>query len=185
MGDLGVAIPKLEKILQALLGACGEGECKLKELQVVVGGFVYFCLFRRPLLSALNQVWLHMEELKRYPPVVSLALPERVVEELVRFLGLVPLAQLNFRAQVQSVVSCSDASLEGGGICCSTGLTDFGLRASQSPVRGHLPETHDFEQVLTVGMFDGIGALRVACDWLQIPMAGHIIALRRMRRDVV
>eukprot|EP00435_Cladocopium_sp_Y103_P068601 s30_g31.t2 len=177
IGDLGVAIPKPEKILQyckLCLELLAQGECKLKELQVVAGGFVYFCLFRRPLLSALNQVWVFMEELKKYPPVVSLPLPDRVVEELVRFLGLVPLAQLNFRAQVQHVVSCSDASLDGGGICCSTGLTEFGLRASLSPVRGDLPEIHDFEQVLTIGMFDGIGALRVACDRLQLPMAGHI-----------
>jgi len=60
LGDVGVALPKPSKILQYIL-LCFEllrrGECKLRELQVVVGGFVYFCLFRRPLLCALNQVW--------------------------------------------------------------------------------------------------------------------------------
>ena len=29
-------------------------------------------------------------------------------------------------------------------------------------------------QVLTVCLFDGIGALRVACDILGLPMAGHV-----------
>ena len=29
-------------------------------------------------------------------------------------------------------------------------------------------------QVLSVGLFDGIGCLRIACDLLGLPMAGHI-----------
>ena len=29
-------------------------------------------------------------------------------------------------------------------------------------------------QVLSVGLFDGIGALRVACDFLGLPVAGHV-----------
>ena len=177
LGDVGVALPKPSKILQYIL-LCFEllrrGECKLRELQVVVGGFVYFCLFRRPLLCALNQVWRFMEVLKGYPPVVKLPLPDLVVEELVRFIALIPLAQLNFRTQVEDVVTCSDASQQGGGICCSTGLTAYGSRAALSPVRGDVPEIHDFEQVLTIGLFDGFGALRLACDRLNIPIAGHI-----------
>lgn len=34
-------------------------------------GFVYFCMFRRPLLCSLNEVWRLMEHLKRkrYPVV--------------------------------------------------------------------------------------------------------------------
>ena len=115
-----------------------------------------------------------LEVLKGYPPVVKLPLPDLVVEELVRFIALIPLAQLNFRTQVEDVVTCSDASQQGGGICCSTGLTAYGSRAALSPVQGDVPEIHDFEQVLTIGLFDGIGALRLACDRLNIPIAGHI-----------
>lgn len=37
-----------------------------------------------------------------------------------------------------------------------------------------MAEAHDLVQVLTVGLFDGIGALRVACDVLGLPMAGHV-----------
>jgi hypothetical protein len=33
-------------------------------------------------------------------------------------------------------------------------------------MRGELPEIEDHVQVLTVGLFDGIGALRVAADTL-------------------
>jgi len=41
-------------------------------------------------------------------------------------------------------------------------------------IRGDVPEAHDLVQVLTVGLFDGIGALRVAADTLGLPIAGHV-----------
>ena len=88
--------------------------------------------------------------------------------------GQVPLAQISFRSGIVGTVTCSDASESGGGICRSTGLTPFGLLAAQSPVRGDIPEDHDFVQVLSVGLFDGISGLRTACDVLRLPMAGHV-----------
>ena len=143
-------------------------------MQVVCGGFVYLSTFRRPLLCGLNQVWRFMEELKAYPPVVRLPLPTKVVEELVRFLCLSPLAQISMKCPIAGMVTCSDASLSGGGICRSVGLTPFGQSAARSIVRGDVPEEHDLVQVLSVGLFDGISGLRTACEVLQLPMAGHV-----------
>ena len=177
LGDKGIAIAKPQKLVQYLgltLALLKLGECKLRELQVVVGGLVYLSTFRRPLLSGLNEVWRFMENLKTFPPVVKLPLPEKVVLELVRFLCLLPLAQISFTASVQGLVTCSDASMEGGGICRSLGLTSYGLIASDAPVRGDIPEEHDFVQVLSIGLFDGLSGLRVACDALGLPMAGHV-----------
>ena len=177
LGDVGVAIPKPQKLMQ-YLGLCMEllarGETKLKELQVVCGGLVYFTSFRRPLLCALNRVWEFMEELKAYPPVIRLPLPDPVVRELVRFLCLLPLAQICFTSPVCGTVTCSDASSSGGGMCASTGLTPYGVSACTTQVRGDVPEQQDLVQVLSIGLFDGLGALRVACDNLGLPMAGHI-----------
>lgn len=47
---------------------------------------------------------------------------------------------------------------------------------STAQLGGNLPEEHDLVQVqvLSVGLFDGIAALRVACDVLGLPMAGHV-----------
>lgn len=177
LGDVGIVIPKPQKLWQYLhlgLELLSRGSVKLKELQVVTGGLVYFAMFRRPLLSALNQVWRFMESLKGYPPVVRMPLPLKVRQEIFRALCLVPLAQMNFRAAICGRVSCSDASQSGGGICVSKGLTAFGAAASRASVRGDLPEREDSCEVLSVGLFDGLGALRVACDVLQLPMAGHI-----------
>ena len=177
LGDLGIAMPKPQKLVQYMrlaMELLSKGECKLRELQVVCGGFVYFTGFRRPLLCALNGVWLFMEEFKSYPPVVRLPLPDVVVTELVRFLCLVPLAQLCFTPKIQGTVTCSDASMTGGGMCASVGLTNYGRMACDTNIRGDIPEAEDMVQVLTVGMFDGLGALRVACDALGLPMLGHI-----------
>eukprot|EP00438_Fugacium_kawagutii_P024289 Skav230446 [mRNA] locus=scaffold3496:112156:119103:- [translate_table: standard] len=177
LGKLAVAIPKPAKVLQYLglgLELLRNGKCTLRELQVVIGGFVYLATFRRPVLGALNEVWRFMETFKGFPPVVRLQLPDLVTKEVVRFLCLIPLCQIFFGCKLSPTVSCSDASQSGGGLVASSGLTPYGERAAQTTIRGDVPEDHDWVQVLSVGLFDGIGALRVACDALALPMCGHI-----------
>ena len=115
-----------------------------------------------------------MEELKNHPPVIRLPLPDEVVVELVRMLSLCPLAQMCFTSTLQGTVTCSDASMSGGGMCASSGLTSYGVGACATTVRGDVPEQSDMVQVLSIGLFDGLGALRVACDALSLPMAGHV-----------
>ena len=177
LGDKGIALPKPQKLLQYMRLAMEllvRGECTLRELQVVCGGFVYFTGFRRPLLCALNCVWRFMEDLKHHPPVVRLTLPDAIVTELVRFLCLTPLAQLSFTSSIAKEVTCSDASMTGGGMCVSKGLTAYGVSASHASVRGDVPERGDLVEVLSIGLFDGLGALRVACDGLGLPTCGHV-----------
>eukprot|EP00438_Fugacium_kawagutii_P023208 Skav215677 [mRNA] locus=scaffold278:111881:120662:- [translate_table: standard] len=176
-GVAGIAYAKPGKILK-YMGLAWEvlirNAATLRELQVVAGGLVYIAMFRRPLLGCLNSIWNHMETLKVQPPVVRASLPQTVRKELLRFLSLVPLAQMNFRLPMTPAVTASDASSYGGGLSVSTGLTDYGLTALNAPVRGDIPEPFDFIQVLTIGLFDGISALRVAADQLHLPMAGHV-----------
>lgn len=174
-GLQGFAMPKVAKVWQyAFLAAelLSRGRASLKELQVVCGGFVYMAMFRRPLLCSLNEVWVFMQHYGKGDGFKSL--PPKVQAELARFILLLPLAQMEFRATLCDQVTCSDASTLGGGICVSTGLTEYGVAAANSAVRGDVPEAHDLQQILTVGLFDGIGALRVAADALGLPVAGHV-----------
>ena len=138
------------------------GRAGLKHLQAVAGGLVYIAMFRRPLFCALNCLWRHIEVLKQGGG------PPAVVAELVRFLCLVALAQLDFRGELVGDVTASDASTTGGGICVTKGLTSYGVHASQASIRGEWPEPHDMCQE------KGLGALRLACDALGLPMCGHI-----------
>ena len=174
-GLLGFAMPKVGKVWQYALLAVellSHGSATLKELQVVCGGFVYMALFRRPLLCSLNEVWAFMQQYQGGGG--RRALPTQVQAEIAPFVLLLPLAQMEFKAQLCDQVTCSDASMVGGGICVSEGLTSYGVAAANSMVRGDIPESHDMIQVLTVGLFDGIGALRLAADTLGLPVAGHV-----------
>lgn len=44
----------------------------------------------------------------------------------------------------------------------------------ERPVSGDVVEPTDATQVLTIGLFDGIGALRVAADALNWNVIGHV-----------
>eukprot|EP00435_Cladocopium_sp_Y103_P070552 s200_g35.t1 len=176
-GSLGRAFPKVEKVLRyahlsrLLLDA---GEATQKQMQIVGGGLVYMSMFRRPLLGSLNEIWRFIVDCEGYPPFVKFALPEPVKLELGRFLGLIPLAYMDFRNSISPHVTASDASQQGGGVTVSVGLTPAGAVAKQCSLRGDLVEPADLPAVLTVGLFDGIGALRVAADALGWNVAGHI-----------
>lgn len=176
-GVTGKARPKVSKIMKyvelALL-LLRDGRANQRQLQVVCGGFVYFCTFRRALLGLLNRVWVFIAEFNGDPPVVKRELPPLVRLELVRFMGAIPLAQVNLRSPMRGEVTASDASEYGGGFCISNGLTAMGVHAASCQIRGDVPEPDDFVQVLSIGLFDGVGSLRVACDALKLPMGGHI-----------
>ena len=173
-GVAGVAYPretKLAKYFSMALALCEQTRGTQKQWQVICGGLVYFSVFRRPLLGGLNRVWQHIESFESGAPRLT---PADCRLEVLRFLGCLPLARLDFRLNMDPMVTCSDASMEGGGICASSGLTPYGALVSQGGLRGEQPENHTDNMVLSVGLFDGIGALRVALDILGAPVIGHV-----------
>ena len=176
-GEAGVAYAKPDKVLKYLALAwelVSRGAATQRELQVIAGGLVYICMFRRALLGGLNAIWQHIESLKLEPPVVRHPLPAVVKKEVMRFVALIPLAQMDFRLDMVTQVTASDASLTGGGVSASVGLTSYGLAAQAALVRGDETEPFETVEVLTIGLFDGIAALRVAADILHLVVAGHI-----------
>ena len=176
-GIEGIAHPKIEKVLKYAHLArltLQAHTCAQKQAQVVGGGLVYIAMFRRPLLGALNHLWQFIVSFDGLPPVVQLSIPTEVKRELARFLGLLPLAYMDFRADVSHLVTASDASEFGGGVTASQGLTPMGVVASKCSIRGDVIEPTDVASVLTIGLFDGIGALRVAADALGWNVLGHV-----------
>ena len=73
----------------------------------------YVSMFRRPLLGSLNAIWKWIESFKNEPPVVRKPIPVAVKWEMLRFLGLLPLARLDLRLELHPVITASDASLGG------------------------------------------------------------------------
>ena len=176
-GVRGIAYPKVEKVLKyAHLASLllRSSRCTQKQMQIVGGGLVYMAMFRRPLLGGLNAIWQFIVSFEGLPPVIRLDIPDPVKCEIARFLGLIPLAYMSFRSEVSPLVTASDASEFGGGVTASTGVTPLGVAASSCAVRGDIVEPDDLTSVLTIGIFDGIGALRVAADTLGWCVQGHV-----------
>ena len=175
-GTLGVAYPretKLLKYLAAALKFCQSQMVTQKQTQVVCGGLVYFSMFRRPLLGGLNAVWKFIEEFNQGGTRLR-PLPQACRVELLRFLALLPLARIDFRLPIEGQVTCSDASTLGGGLCASVGVTRAGSLVSQGFLRGEVEEDQGDHRVLSIGLFDGIGALRVALDLCGANVLGHV-----------
>ena len=176
-GIKGIAFPKVEKIAKyAHLGRLllEQGEATQRQMQIVGGGFVYIAMFRRPLLGALNHIWDFIVACEGNPPFIKFQLSPEVFHEVERFLGLIPLAYMDFRGCVSPHVTASDASETGGGVTVSARLTPAGVVASNCQVRGDVVEPVDVPTVLTIGLFDGIGALRVAADAVGWQVQGHV-----------
>ena len=176
-GEKGIMCAKPSKVaryVRLALELIKRGSATQKELQVVGGGMVYVCMFKRPLMSALNLIWQKIISLEGSQAPRGEALGNGLLLELTRFLGLVPLAYSSFRSPFDEHVTASDASTTGGGATVSRGLTPYGSSASQGLVRGDVKEQHDFCQILCIGLFDGISGLRVSLDALGAPVAGHI-----------
>ena len=176
-GEKGRVSPKPSKVVKyagLAIQLIRSGRASQKQMQIICGGLVYCSMFRRAMLGMLNGVWGFICSFEGGPPVVKKTLPPQVQFELIRFVCAMPLAQMNLRMGFGEEVTASDASEYGGGFCVSHGLTPMGCYASSCDVRGDIPAIEDHVQVLTVGLFDGIGALRVAADALGLPMSGHV-----------
>ena len=87
-GKLGLAYPKeskLEKYFSMTLRLLGQKVVSQRQVQVVCGGLVYFSMFRRPILGALNAVWTFVESFNG-PGAPYKPLPIECQAELLRFL---------------------------------------------------------------------------------------------------
>ena len=175
-GVAGTAIPRPEKItryIQLSLLMLEEGASTQRQMQVVAGGLVYMAMFRRPLLGTLNGIWEFIQSFDDHQKYRQ-TIPTQVKGEIARFCLLTPLARMDFRTPFSGTVAASDASSTGGGVTASSGLTPVGCMAANCQVRGDIVESYDLRCVLTVGLFDGLGALRVAADAIGLPVVGHI-----------
>ena len=174
-GFRGLAYPKGQKLSKYVTMAhqlMEENMATQRQMQVVCGGLVYFSTFRRQLLGGLNACWTFIESFNvrgRH----RLPIPKGVKLEIRRFLCLVPLCRMTFRMNLQPLVTCSDALEHGGGVCASTGLTKFGEQVASGGAVGEM-QANRGGRILSIGLFDGIGSLRVALDLLGCDVAGHI-----------
>jgi len=92
-----------------------------KEISMMTGKWIFGHQFERPLMGGFMNVWDVING--KVAPWLRIA---AIAEELMLALGGLPFMGHDLRGRVDSVVTCSDASETGGGVCRSSGISDAG-----------------------------------------------------------
>ena len=164
-GTLGTSVQRALEVLSLGYWLIGEGLVSKKWLQIYAGKEVHSLQFRRPLFSIYDELWATIGRGLGWTVIRS---PVR--QEMLCALALLPMRLSNLRAGLDGEVTASDASLSGGGLVASVGLTAVGEAALRRPA----PEGSDIPVVAVIGWFDGIGGLRQALDRLGLEVALYI-----------
>ncbi|CAJ1365875.1 unnamed protein product [Effrenium voratum] len=151
-----------------------------KSLLMVLGRFVRCFEFRRPLMGLLNDVW------PRQNWILRRSLKAAAIRELIRALGCLPLAVGSLRTEPSGMVTCSDASLHGAGLCASAGLTQEGKAMLANVEAGDVPafrpagaltyNAGNGLRILAICLFDGLGASVCALTRLPCQVVGFASA---------
>ena len=112
-------------------------------------------------------------------------------QELLRAISMLAMASADLRSPISGLVTCSDASETGGGICCSGSLSGEGLRvleSLQTPLykktrcavfapQGALTVSNDQgPRVMVVSLFDGIGAVMCGLSRLRCRIVAYALS---------
>lgn len=146
-----------------------------KVILMILGRLVRAFEFRRPLMSILNNCWPRQRQ-------VRVPWRKKSLHELVTAIAVLPLAVADIRTPVSGLVTCSDASEQGGGLCGTAGLTPYGdlvLQGLEERCNDRenvwfkaagscsTPVVKAGPRVCVISLFDGIAALMVALSRLQ------------------
>ncbi|CAE7825917.1 unnamed protein product [Symbiodinium sp. CCMP2592] len=144
-------------------------------MMVVLGRFTRCFEFRRPLMGLLNRCWPKSMWCRASRPSALQA------HELITAGSLLGLAVMDMRTPVSGLVTCSDASTKGGGMCASAGLSSRGQKFLEQldaipfdtecfKPQGSLQQNPcGGPRVLVVSMFDGPSA--AMCGLTRLPCA--------------
>ena len=160
---------KIHDIITLLLHLLVQPVPKRKQVSAGAGKLVFLYQFKRALMILLNHVWDVISE-----KVSALERAFLIREEFVGALLTLPLLYMDLRAPTVSLVTCSDASEEGGGVCFSSRITSRGTArvglAQRATKGGRTPTLGLLE------LFSGISGARRALELLGITPAVHVHA---------
>ena len=104
--------------------------------------------------------------------------------EILRAIGALALAVGSLRTPYSGLVTCSDASLHGAGLCASAGLTQEGVAMLRSldageanhfrPAGAMTTNWGEGPRILVISLFDGVGALMAALTRLKCRVVGYV-----------
>ena len=138
-------------------------------LQSVVSKNMHSVQYCRPLSCLFDHLYIDLN--KSVPRVVS----EKAMDEVLLLTGALPMHWMDLRMKISGQVYATDASLEGGGACVSTGLSSWGLSRLQSlshEVDGM--EGQATRRMVVIEMFAGMGGLKQALDLIGLEPMGVV-----------
>ncbi|CAK0904396.1 unnamed protein product [Prorocentrum cordatum] len=117
LGDKGwlkLAPEKANALVVKTAVLATEQQWQAGALQHWAGQACFAAGFRRPLFAVLEQIFPAIQTALDAPAPADAA----VIDEMIAFACLLPLAYTNLRAPVKRTISCTDASEDGGGAVC-------------------------------------------------------------------
>ena len=135
---------------QSTLYVLGQPFMAKKVVQVLGGRWIHVMQFRRPTMSALNELWEFVGKRQFGQSLVN-----KVRRELFCCLCLVPLMHTFIGAEPAKCLTASDASMKGGAVGIAHQLTDVGHDYVRSMLFNKLDE--GTIPVMVVSLFNGIG----------------------------
>lgn len=165
-GRKGILAPP-RSTLSSLLGLTswyGSGQARaIHEAQVLGGRWVRCFQFRREASGAFEGFWdaLHPEAPREQRTIPT----SRVIDDLVVAMAFTPLLVFDLRARVSPLVTASDASEDGLGLCRTSALTAAGLEALAERRPGAVTPA---DELGLLELFSGIGGLRRALEMLGV-----------------
>ena len=147
-----------------------------KVAQIFAGKEVHTLQFRRPLFSVFSEIWKAIGA-EGYVTKIG----RGVVEEVLLVGALQPMKSTNLKAELNDVVTASDACETGGGTVFANrlsvkGLTEVAALEEGIEDVGNIPSQLDQKEVIIVfDFFSGVGGLSRALQLAKVDVASLIV----------
>ena len=172
-GLLGVSMEKRLELFELAFFLLSQDKVARKGVQIFLGKAVHILQFRHPFIQCLWQRVLG--------PAVSGPFNRKERQEVFQILSALPCLETNLRAKISGLVTASDASEAGGGMCRGDRQSLMGHYIARLEGLGQstIPRPLNCNGgVLVFEWFSGIGGLRQALDLLHIPFCKAIVCER-------
>ena len=157
----------LPKLIALTFWIVGRPEVEKRWMQILCGRWIRQFLHRRACMVSFVRVYRWLSRAPR-----RAQLPDDIILELLSACFLAPLAYTDMRLKLSPEVAATDASEAAGGLCRSVGLTALGLEQSR---RTHMRlDGGSGDELLVVGLFDGIAAVRCGLEVLGLACCGFV-----------
>ena len=151
----------LTRFVCFILWTLGRGHASRLHLQILAGRWVRAQQMKRATSGVFDRLWHHISHGPAYG-----RLPFAVSCELLAACCWCPFYVADSRQESHGVVTCSDASMTGAGICYLAGLSRWGSRAVVGvPID---PGQRAAECLGLLALSDGIGGCKRALDLLGV-----------------